>query len=461
MSPSTAFALGGLGGNNAHSAGFLAAAQELQRQRRQGGHPDARGDGSVSAVGADAARRRDCLDILPELEFVSCTSGTIASVVTYLKGEDVRAATGRGIAAIDAVNFLPRNAFTDTWRPFGIMLFTGVPGVFGPWVQAFARHLTERVIGFVNPKSPYFGAVPTTIDEFADLWLPARAFVPERPPEFFDDAARVLADDDHAHGVGVAFNSFDPKTGLEQLYVNSAGLEQIKKRYDEAAAYGRAHGHTTYQKVTPDAVRNALWLFYYGFPADELGDRYVDGAYARSIILNELTGSKRIYAVKPVNDRWLGRLPQNQFEISDMQTEFWMEASYREQYRLIETINDLLAAGRLHETIHPATEPSGRDENAGVTDRRLDRVRAKEYAKLELIPVEITMQRGYFTYFVENREVFQDAYGQSLRLLLQHDEDDAHRPPEQASVLAPATPAAATPGPSPSTSKPSTANTTT
>ena len=45
-----------------------------------------------------------------------------------------------------------------------------------------------------------------------------------------------------------------------------------------------------------------------------------------SIILNELTGTERIYAVKPVNDRWLGRLPQNLFEVADMQTEFWMES---------------------------------------------------------------------------------------------------------------------------------------
>ena len=39
---------------------------------------------------------------------------------------------------------------------------------------------------------------------------------------------------------------------------------------------------------------------------------------------------------------------------------------------------------------------------------------------------EIAMQRGYFTYFVVNREeVFEDAYGQSLRLLLERDENDA------------------------------------
>ena len=144
--------------------------------------------------------------------------------------------------------------------------------------------------------------------------------------------------------------------------------------------------------------------------------RYVDGAYARSIILNELTGAKRIYAVKPINDRWLGRLPQNLFEVADMQTEFWMEASYREQYRLIETINDLKSAGRL------ASKPTGQPDNGHVTgteiESRIRRVSQKKYKDVELIPVEIAIQRGFFTYFVEDREVFRDAYGQSLQLLM-------------------------------------------
>jgi hypothetical protein len=177
-------------------------------------------------------------------------------------------------------------------------------------------------------------------------------------------------------------------------------MELIREHHDEDARYGRTHGRTVYHPITSDGVRNALWLFYYGFPAAHLGtDRYVDGAYARSIILNELTGATRIYAVKPVNDRWLGRLPQNLFEVADMQTEFWMEASYREQAEL---------------------EP------------RIRRVRQKTYKDVELIPVEIANQRGFFTYFVEDREVFRDAYGQSLRLLMERDEEDARHARDEA-----------------------------
>ena len=68
---STAFALAGLGGNNAHGAGFLAAAQELQRRRQESFAPDA----LVRLCRLDdvGARRRMDRGILPELEFVSCT----------------------------------------------------------------------------------------------------------------------------------------------------------------------------------------------------------------------------------------------------------------------------------------------------------------------------------------------------------------------------------------------------
>jgi hypothetical protein len=168
--------------------------------------------------------------------------------------------------------------------------------------------------------------------------------VPKRPKAFFDKAAEILNSSEH--GVGVAFNSFDPQTGLEQLYVNTMGMELIRKHHDEDAQYGRAHGRTGYHRITSDGVRNALWLFYYGFPAAHLGpDRYVDGptpGRSSSTSSPEQSGSTPSSRSTIAGS---GGWPQNLFEVADMQTEFWMEASYREQYRLIETINDLKSAG--------------------------------------------------------------------------------------------------------------------
>jgi hypothetical protein len=423
-SRSTAFALAGLGGNNAHGAGFLAAAQGLQRQRQQAVRTSPNGRASGASTGMSAqCRARQARLILPELEFISCTSGAIASTVTYLKGHDVREEMEGRIAAVERAGRLPRNAWTDPWRGLVVGLLTGVPDVFGPWSQAYGQHWRRRLLGFLNPASPWFGAPPTTLHEVLDLWFPARTLVPRLPREFFVEAADVFTDP--GHGVGVAFNSFDPNTGIEQLYVNDAALHRIADHYDRRADYGRTHRRTVYRPITPEAVQAALWLFGYGFPDGKLGPgQDVDGAYARSIILNELTFAGRIYAVKPTSERWIGRLPQNSFEVQDMQTEFWWEASYREQARLIETINDLQAAGRLS---CPASETDRDDAGriGSTAPPQIDAVRAKEYRPLELIPVEIGMQRGFLTYLVEDREVFTEAYGRSLRLLSRRDEQDA------------------------------------
>jgi hypothetical protein len=168
-------------------------------------------------------------------------------------------------------------------------------------------------------------------------------------------------------------------------------------------------------------------LFYYGFPTTHLGPaRYVDGAYARSIILNELTGAKRIYAVKPINDRWLGRLAP-------------------EPVRGRRHADRILDGGLLPRAV-PAHRDHQRPEERGVgwlrssreqrdnghvteteIESRIRRVSRKKYKDVELIPVEIAIQRGFFTYFVEDREVFRDAYGQSLQLLMERDEDDGRR----------------------------------
>ena len=132
-SRSTAFALAGLGGNNAHGAGFLAAAQQLQRQRQQAVRTSPNGQTPGAATDMSArSRAREARLILPELEFISCTSGAIASTVASLQGHDVREEMAARIGAIERVGWLPRNAWTDPWRGVVVALLTGVPGVFGP-----------------------------------------------------------------------------------------------------------------------------------------------------------------------------------------------------------------------------------------------------------------------------------------------------------------------------------------
>jgi hypothetical protein len=365
MATQTAFALAGLGGNNAHGAGFLAAAQEV-----------ARGRGEPSGI-------------LPGLDMISCTSGAIATTASYLRGGDLRAELEDRIAAIRRATMLPDGAWADSLRLPVVTLGTGVPGVFGPYWQAITEHLWRYAADQVTRSWQTIPA-PPTFDDFLDLWYPARTLVPELPAEFFEHTAATF---NNSH-IGVACNSFDPGAGIEYLYINDVGMTLIKDHHDPDAAYGQARDdRVVYQAITPAALRDALWLFYYGFD----GQAQVDGAYARSIILDELTFAKRIWAVKPINDRWLGRLPGNLLEVLDMQTELWMGSSYREQARTIALVNRLGKSGR-----RALREATGKN---------------KTYHSIDLKPVEIGVQRGFFSYFVEDITVFQDAYGQAIAQL--------------------------------------------
>jgi hypothetical protein len=368
MATQTAFALAGLGGNNAHGAGFLAAAQEV------------------------AHRRGEPSGILPGLRMISCTSGAIATTASYLRGGSLRAELEDRITAVRRTTRLPDAAWADPLRLPVIMLGTGVPGVFGPYWKALTEHLWRYATLQITRSWQTIPALPT-FDDLLNLWYPARILVPELPAKFFKDTADTLNNSQ----IGVACNSFDPGVGIEYLYVNDVGMTLITEHHDPDAAYGHGGDRVIYQPITPAALRNALWLFYYGF--DE--QTQVDGAYARSIILNELTFAERIWAVKPINHRWLGPLPRNLLEMLDMQTELWMGSSYREQARTIALVNRLGDQGR--QALREATEKD------------------KAYHSIELKPVEIGMQRGFFSYFVEDMAVFKDAYSEAIDQLAASD----------------------------------------
>lgn len=377
-----AFALSGLGGNNAHSAGFLAAAQDV------------------------AGREGNLPALFPGLKMITCTSGTIASVAAYLQRKDLRAIVQSRITAVDRATCLPPQPWADPMRLALITGWVGVPGVFGPYVQAVAEHALAQGTAVATGTRPL--PLPTP-QEWVNTVLPARMFVPEIPETEFEDWAKAFNKTD----IGVAFNSFDPKEGKEYLYVNKPGMELIKQHHDLGAGYGGERKRSIYKPIDAEAIRKALWLFWYGF--DDPG-QHVDGAYARSIILNEATFANTIYAVKPVNDRWIGPLPRNALEVLDMQTELWMGTSYRLQRYQIDLVNQLLEDDRLRDiaqTMARAKVPAGQKGSSPSTHGK----HLKEYHHVQIVPVEIQMQRGFFTYFIEDMDVFDAAREQARKVL--------------------------------------------
>jgi len=99
-----------------------------------------------------------------------------------------------------------------------------------------------------------------------------------------------------------------------------------------------------------------------------------------------------------------------------MQTELWMGTSYRLQSYQIDLVNRLLEDDRLRgvtETMGRARVPAGQEGSSPSTQSK----HLKEYHAIRIVPVEIQMQRGFFTYFIEDMDVFDAAREQARELL--------------------------------------------
>ena len=226
-----AFALAGLGGFNAHGAGFLAAATKW--------------------------------GVTPQL--VTATSGQIMVLADWLAGRDVRThliLAGRASGPYDQVRAI---------------LF-GHPGVFRP---AYREALTRLTSPFGFRENPF--------DFFADRLLPAQQYVPELTDTDFAGVARTF----NESRIGVVFNSYDPKQGTGSLYGNDAArallpAEKALPNTHAAQLQTSPHPHdmryvsdVTSEKeilpITAEAVRSALWLSLYGF--QNMPSGRMDGAY--------------------------------------------------------------------------------------------------------------------------------------------------------------------------------------
>jgi hypothetical protein len=154
MAADLAFALAGLGGFNAHGAGFLTAAREI------GVRPD----------------------------MVTATSGQVIVLAEWLRGTDLK-------------SFL-----IEPSRPTGVLgtlmlAVTGDPGIFRPALPEYWQRWTSW---------------PATPAEFAARLLPAQEFLPLRSDTYLGEIADLLNSApfgvvfnayDPAHGIGALFGN--------------------------------------------------------------------------------------------------------------------------------------------------------------------------------------------------------------------------------------------------------------
>lgn len=346
-----AFAMGGLAGNNAHGAGFLQAA--LKR------------------------------DIKPLM--ISCTSGQILWVSRYLQvhnkrvDKDLRQMLREDIQAVNPTGNV-------NIALAGLALF-GKPGVFVPAGSEYVLDMIANAQDVWHHLSTKTGQVL-----LAQEWLemfPCRYLIPDFPPGFFSEIADVFRES----SVGIAFNSYNPRSGTEHVCLNKKARELLhaksrsgKLKY-EPGCTSDYRDRTIYQAIDAESVRDGLWLYQYGFDRKE--SEFVDGAYFRGVILSELAVAERIFCIRPINHRWQGHLPRNYPELEDLKTEIGFDGSYCGERYQIELVNKLLDT--------------------------LNKAGGSKYHHIDLQEIEIRQPRGYFDYLFESEQVFDEAYEDAMR----------------------------------------------
>ena len=367
------FALGGLAGNNAHGAGFLQAALDT--------------------------------GVTPEM--ISCTSGQLLWVWHYLRLLDNdNTVSGDGTLERRFQDEL------DKLSPLAL-IFDAVPT---PWPSTeefvrraadlsrdwpFARDFTWWWLTLFGKKDRYQPCFPSLwldivrnaqqstndllqkmlkgklgdafLVEFLANIAPNRVLKPDFSQEFFDNISATF----NSSEIGIVFNSYQPAPGectpgpVEYIHLNEVARKQLGRQYGTPASY---RAHTKYARITPDAVRSALWLYLYGF---DDADKRLDGAYYREMILSELCTPTidRIFAVRPLNAEWKGPLPSTFPAGKDLETEVSFNGAYIGERDKIDLMNKVGSRDARHprtpdQDRSPCPRPAARQAGQVSPDRR-------------------------------------------------------------------------------------------
>ncbi|RDE24437.1 hypothetical protein DV711_02290 [Motiliproteus coralliicola] len=358
---SIAFALGGLGGFNAHGIGFLQAS----------------------------------LDQGIEPELISCTSGQIYWTWRYLlqKNHEPDPLTGASVnmeqelrLEVDKTNRFPKPL---SWLDGPVMAMSGDPGIFSPAVKQYWQNWLSP---YINSAADFDSFWKQWGEELMNRMFPAQVFVPERSPESMLAIGQRLASESE---IGILFNAFDAPAGEEVLFINPRAQQVLDQQRPGRYVDGALLGDTRIRVLDPnnpeqlrEAVDAALWLYLYGFKDRDGNERtLIDGAYHRQFIVRELApAAQRIFSVRPQSVEWKEAMPTNSFQVSNLVTQLWFNASYSGEVAHIDLINRLL---------------------------RKEHLPKEHYRHVELTPVEYETRIHFYEYFVERWSVYQDAYDNS------------------------------------------------
>lgn len=341
------FALGGLAGNNAHGAGLLQAAIDGDM------HPD----------------------------MITCTSGQIYWVFHYLRAQTNVAGNLQQVLREDIDNTAPTgNANLD----MALLAARGREGVFRlTYLQEYPLDVLKNSFAATIDLWQQ-GGKAFYLKELLKVW-PARTVKSLLEPSFFETVSNTL----NQSSIGIAFNSYDPRQGIEIVHLNDRAKDLLGgKQAGDKSSY---RDRTLYKDITPQYVRDGLWIYEYGFGEHS---SMVDGAYYRQIMLSELAKAKvnsaastekSIVIARPINTKWIGDLPQTWVAREDLKTEVNFNGLYQGERDKIKLINRF------------------------IEDRVFSEELREKYQRVQLVELEIESQESFFDYVFEDMEVFDSA----------------------------------------------------
>lgn len=341
------FALGGLAGNNAHGAGLLQAAI----------------DGNLHPF------------------MITCTSGQIYWVFHYLRARTEVAGDMERLLREEIEKTAPSG---DANIDMALLAAKGREGVFRlTYLQEYPLDLLRNsfaaTIDFWQRGGKAF-----YLNELLKIW-PARTVRSLLDPSFFEKVSDAF----NQSSMGIAFNSYDPRQGIEFVHLNAKARDLLggKKAGDKSSYRDR----TVYKDITPQYVRDGFWIYEYGFDDQS---RMLDGAYYRQIMLSELAkakanspeaSEKSIVVARPINTKWIGDLPRTWVAREDLKTEVSFNGLYQGERDKIKLINRLI------------------EDDAFSEEYR------RKYQRVQLIELEIESQESFFDYVFEDMEVFHSS----------------------------------------------------
>ena len=353
----TALALGGLAGHNAFGAGVLQAV----------------------------------LDKGTLLDMVSCTSGQIHWLHRYLVARHAGGRSTKNVlrkqleADIDAVSPTHLDSVDALWGAVA-----GKAGVYRPALAEFPMNLLRNL-------SDAFGKIVTkaTADwrslfaAYRDLaaTLPAQTLVPEFSDEFFQSISDCFNREER---LGIVFNSYAVQEGVEYVYLNDRAFSLMNVSIGQRNRYRES---TCYQRISPDGVREGLWIYEYGEPR---GVEAVDGAYFRQIILSELGRARRIFVARPIGSAWFGSFPQSWTELQDLKTKVNFNGSYIGEIDKLALTNWLFRIGALDPKVA---------HQLGF------------HTEIDIVEIPYRKRRSFFDYVHESLDVFDHGHENAMALL--------------------------------------------